>query len=199
MIETLDEEKMTLIKLFTAGCTVFLAAANVHPLYAATSIVQEETTRFQSDTIRYPAANTFMIEPRTAKRKEACSDGAGISTNKMDIVGIDQNCHHLPTVHFHLGSAVPTVSEKQSFLNELRRCGISQTASLRVTGYTCSLGTEQVNRILSVHRAWEVATLLRSHGYIVKGEDVEGRGEENPLTNDRQIYAINRRVEISED
>ena len=190
---------MTTRKSILTAFAVLLLTANDHPLSAATSIVQEETTRFQADTIRYPAANTFMIETRTAKRKEGCYDGAGISTNKLGIAGRDQNYHHLPTVHFQLGSFTPTADERQSFLNELQRCGVSQTAPLCVTGYTCSLGTEQGNRLLSVHRAWEVATVLRSHGYTVKGEDVEGRGEENPLTNERQIYAINRRVEISED
>ena len=196
LVRRKPEHTMTTRKSILAAFAVLLTAINVHPVCAATSIVQEETTRLQADTIRYPAANTFMIEPRTAKRKEACSGGAGISTNTL---GIDQNCHHLPTVHFQLGSFTPTADERQSFINELQRCGVSQTAPLRVTGYTCSLGTEQGNRILSVHRAWEVVTALWSHGYTVKGEDVQGRGEENPLTNERQIYAINRRVEISED
>ena len=75
---------------------------------------------------------------------------------------------------------------------------VSQTTPLHITGYTCSLGNRQENQILSLHRAKEVASELRAHGYTVKEEDIKGRGEEIPLTTDKQNFAINRRVEITE-
>ena len=189
---------MTLHKLFTAGFAVFLTATIIQPLYAATSIVQEETNRFHSDTIKYPAANTFLIESMLKKRQQACSGETGISTSKPGETTLDKKCQHLPVAHFRIGSAMLKTSEMQSLLEELQRCGILQTTPLHVTGYTCSTGTDQENLILSEHRAWKVANLLRMRGYTVKGEDVQGRGEENPLTKDRQIFAINRRVEITD-
>lgn len=189
---------MTIKKPILAALAVFLASGNINPVCAATSIVQEETNRFQSGSIKYPAANTFLIESMLKKRQQACSSGTGINTSKPGETTLDKKCHHLPVAHFRLGSAMLKTSEIQSLLEELQRCGISQTTPLHVTGYTCSIGTEQENLILSEHRAWKVANLLLNRGYTVKGEDVQGRGEENPLTNDRQIFAINRRVEITD-
>ena len=51
--------------------------------------------------------------------------------------------------------------------------------------------------MLSLHRAWEVADVLRENGYTVKVEDVQGRGKENPLTDDPKELAMNRRVQIA--
>ena len=128
-----------------------------------------------------------MIESGTAKRKQACSG----------IESVVKNCR-LPIAYFQLGSSRLPSSERQSVLDGVQRCGVSQTTPLHVTGYTCSLGTGQGNQILSLHRAQEVANVLRVHGYTVKEKDIKGRGEEIPMTTDNQNFAINRRVEITE-
>jgi len=177
--------KKPLVRKLRYAVLLFVVVAQ--PSFAAPSIIQEESTRLQSETITYPAANTFMIESGTTKRKQACSG----------IESAVKNCR-LPIAYFQLGSARLPSSERQSVLDGVRRCGVSQTTPLHITGYTCSLGTGQGNQILSLHRAQEVADVLRVHGYTVKDEDIKGRGEEIPLTTDNQNFAINRRVEITE-
>ena len=166
---------------------VVVAQPSFAELHSTPSIIQEESTRFQSETITYPAVNTFMIESGAAKRKQACSG----------IESAGKNCR-LPIAYFQLGSARLPSSERQSVLDAVQRCGVSKTTSLHITGYTCSLGAGQENQMLSLHRAQEVANVLRVHGYAVKVEDIKGRGEEIPLTTDKQKIAINRRVEITE-
>ncbi|MDR3715916.1 MAG: OmpA family protein [Puia sp.] len=188
--------------IFAAG-TVLLVAVFAQPVFAATTIVQEEGTLFYSETVRYPPANAFLIEPTSARRAEACGDRgrtAGITAKAGDgFFATDlAGCDHLPTAHFQLGSDILSTAERQSVLDGLRRCPVSENTPLRVTGYTCSLGSEQENRTLSLHRAWAVANVLRVHGYTVKDEDIQGKGEESPLTDNPKDFNINRRVEITQ-
>jgi outer membrane protein OmpA-like peptidoglycan-associated protein len=42
-----------------------------------------------------------------------------------------------------------------------------------------------------------VAGFLQAAGYTVNDKDIQGKGQENPLTNDPKKFAMNRRVEIS--
>jgi outer membrane protein OmpA-like peptidoglycan-associated protein len=166
-----------------------VSMAVAHPLLAATALIQEETAKFHSETVRYPVANTFLIKPWTAKHKQACN-GREAGSKKI--------CR-LPTVHFQLGSAKLTSSQKQTLLDGLQQCAVQNTTPLHVTGYTCPLGSQEENRVLSLRRAAEVGGILRANGYTVKNQDIQGRGDENPLTNDQRNFATNRRVEISED
>ncbi len=188
----IDRRFMTKESIIAVYAILF-SMAFAQPVFASHFIIREEPNRYNSGTVNYPTANVFVITHRTRKDIQMCGDGIGpVVTNSAS----PENCS-LQTVHFQLGSAGMTSIEKQHVLDELQRCRVSQTVPLRVTGYTCSLGTEQGNRILSLHRAWEVATVLRTHGYTVKEVDIQGRGEKNPLTNVQEIFAINRRVEIA--
>lgn len=169
----------------SAVFVVTLSLPPANPILAAALVIREDTAGFHSDTVRYPATNTFMISPLDTKNKQACSRPY-----------VD-SCHQLPTAHFQLGSATLTFSERQSLLAGLRRCEITKGTPLHVTGYTCSLGTEQGNHILSQSRARAVAGLLEAMGYTIEDQDIQGKGEEKPLTNDPEKFAMNRRVEIS--
>ncbi len=176
---------MTWKMAVSAVFVVTLSLPPANPILAAILISREDTAGFHSDTARYPATNTFMIVPLDTKNKQACSSPY-----------VD-SCHQLPTAYFQLGSATLTFSERQSLLAGLRRCEIAKSTPLNVTGYTCSLGTEQGNNLLSLHRARVVAGLLQVIGYTIEDQDIQGKGEEKPLTNDPEKFAINRRVEIS--
>jgi outer membrane protein OmpA-like peptidoglycan-associated protein len=184
-----DRDSMALKRAVWAVLAAVVSMAVAHPLLAATVLIQEETTKFHSETVRYPIANTFLIEPWTAKHQQACN-GREAGSKKI--------CR-LPMVHFQLGSAKLTSSQKQTLLDELQQCAVQNTTPLHVTGYTCSLGSHEENRVLSLRRAAEVGGILRANGYTVKEKDIQGRGGENPLTNDQRNFATNRRVEISED
>jgi outer membrane protein OmpA-like peptidoglycan-associated protein len=184
-----DRRPMALYRAVLAILAAVVSTAVANPLLAATALIQEETTKFHSETIRYPVTNTFLIKPWTAKHRQACN-GREAGSKKI--------CR-LPTVHFQLGSAKLTSSQKQAFLDGLQQCAVPKNTPLHVTGYTCSLGSHEKNRVLSLRRAAEVGGILRANGYTVKHQDIQGRGDENPLTNDQQNFATNRRVEISKD
>jgi outer membrane protein OmpA-like peptidoglycan-associated protein len=176
---------MTNRKSIISVFAVLFLAASAHPVLAATLIIQEETARFNSDTVRYPAANTFLVVPASERKKLECGGHA------------KGNCQQLPTLHFQLGSAKLSSDEKQLLVDGLQLCSVSKNTPLRVTGYTCSLGTELENRILSLHRAREVADVLRGHGYTVKEDEVQGMGDDKPLTKEPKNFAMNRRVQIA--
>jgi len=92
-----------------------------------------------------------------------------------------------PTVFFALNSAWLSPGERERLLKEMRPHQIA--IPLQVSGYTCELGSEPQNQLISRHRAETVAALLRAHGYTVA--TVEGKGM--LLGNDLDK---NRRVEI---
>ena len=176
---------MTWKMAVSAVFVVTLSLPSANPILAATMVIREDTARFPSDTVRYPATNTFMIVPLDTRNKQAC--------NRPHV----DSCRQLPMAHFQLGSSTLTFSERQSLLDGLRRCEIAKGTPLHVTGYTCSRGTEQGNNLLSLHRAWVVVGLLQAMGYTIENQDIQGKGEEKPLTNDPEKFAMNRRVEIS--
>jgi outer membrane protein OmpA-like peptidoglycan-associated protein len=106
------------------------------------------------------------------------------------------NCQ-LPSVHFQLGSAVLTLAEAEPLMAGLRKCRITPNTPLAVTGHSCRLGPEQINRDLSLQRARSVAGLLRDWGFTVA--EVAGRGSQAPVTTDPQQLYLNRRVEVTAD
>ncbi len=183
-LDELERYSMTL-KIFLSVVAVSFLTAFAQPLYAATLTIRQEIARYPSDTVRYPAANTFLIVPVSTRHKQACSG---------PLAG---NCHPLPTVHFGLGSATLTPPERRSLLIGLQQGGIGRTEPLKITGFTCPLGSQQGNSTLSLRRARVVAGVLLANGYTVRQTDIQGRGEEDLLTNDPRKFALNRRVEIS--
>ena len=92
-----------------------------------------------------------------------------------------------PVVYFDLGSAKLSPDAGNKLLKDLRKCCAS--CPLYLTGFTCSIGSENQNLKLSRHRAESVAIMLRRNGFMVA--QVEGKG---------MIYGSspesNRRVEI---
>jgi len=92
-----------------------------------------------------------------------------------------------PVVYFDLGSAKLSPDAGNNLLMDLREC--CAACPLYLTGYTCSIGSENQNLKLSRSRAEAVATMLRRNGYQVA--QAEGKG---------MIYGSspesNRRVEI---
>ncbi len=92
-----------------------------------------------------------------------------------------------PVVYFDLGSARLSPDASNKLLMELRKCCAS--CPLYLTGFTCSIGSENQNLKLSKYRAEAVAILLRKNGYQVA--QAEGKGMIHGSTPKR-----NRRVEI---
>jgi outer membrane protein OmpA-like peptidoglycan-associated protein len=89
---------------------------------------------------------------------------------------------------------VLTAGEKEKILDVLRN-KIDKSTPLKVTGYTCDIGTKQANDTLALQRATVVADLLQSQGYKVAS--VTGEGKRDFVSTDPGMRHLNRRVEIS--
>ena len=77
-----------------------------------------------------------------------------------------------PVVYFDLGSARLSQVAGNKLLIDLRKC--CPASPLYLTGYTCSIGSENQNQKLSKNRAEAVAAMLRRNGFKVAS--VKGKG-----------------------
>jgi outer membrane protein OmpA-like peptidoglycan-associated protein len=97
-------------------------------------------------------------------------------------------------VLFERASAVLTAGDKEKILAILRN-KIDKATPLKVTGYTCDLGSKQANDALALQRATVVADLLQTQGYKVAV--VNGEGKRDFVSTDPGMPHLNRRVEIA--
>ena len=96
-----------------------------------------------------------------------------------------------PVVYFDLGSARLSPDAGNKLLMGLRKCCAS--CPLYLTGYTCSIGSENKNLELSRNRAEAVAAMLRRNGFKVASVKGEGKGKGMMYGSTPES---NRRVEI---
>jgi OOP family OmpA-OmpF porin len=75
---------------------------------------------------------------------------------------------------------------------------LPEDATIQVTGYTDSVGTEEYNRELSMRRAQAAQEYLVSNGVDQKRIVLSGMGESNPIASNDTAdgRAQNRRVEV---
>lgn len=146
--------------------------------------IRQEHFSLLSETVRLADRETFVLTSMPNHRQPACGERTAKAKDGCE----------LPAVHFQLGSAKLSLSEQDFLLAALAQCIIAPEEGLSVTGHTCSLGTEEHNRILSQQRAERVALLLRTHGYIVS--EVAAMGSHKPLPGNEHL-ANNRRVELA--
>ena len=155
---------------------------SVSPLMARE--IRQERFSLLSEIVQVTDRETFVLTGTPNHRHPACE--------KRTVKATD-TCQ-LPMVHFHLGSAELTQTEQTSLLTALAQCTIAPDTGVIVTGHTCSLGTEERNRILSRERAEQVAAVLRGHGYTVS--EVTAMGSQQPVPGNDHL-ANNRRVELA--
>ncbi len=138
--------------------------------------IRQEPYTYQMAMVRDVTTNTFVIGEWDSSR------------------GAPAYRCHIAQVLFELGSAVLQPMAAETLLSDLKQCeGMDMT--LQVTGHACQLGPEQLNQILSRQRANNVARFLQEHGFAVAA--VQGKGAEQPVTDDPKEYFKNRRVEIT--
>jgi len=145
--------------------------------------IRQERFSLLSEIVQVTDRETFVLTSTPNHRQPAC---------KERTVKVTDGCE-LPVVHFQLDSAQLSKIEQDALLTALAQCTIAPGTGLIVTGHTCSLGTEERNRILSRERAEQVAAVLRAHGYSVSS--LEGKGSCYPLPGTE--LANNRRVELA--
>ena len=146
--------------------------------------IRQERFSLLSEIVQVTDRETFVLTGTPNHRQPAC---------KEKTVKAPDGCE-LPVVHFHLGNAELSYTEQTSLLTALAQCTIAPDTGVIVTGHTCSLGTEERNRILSQQRAEQVAAVLRGHGYTVS--EVTAMGSQQPIPGNEHL-ASNRRVELA--
>ena len=146
--------------------------------------IRQERFSLLTEIVQVTDRETFVLTGTPNHRQPACEERTAKATDGCE----------LPVVHFHLGSAELTQTEQTLLLTALAQCTIAPDTGVIVTGHTCSLGTEERNRILSHERAEQVAAVLRAHGYTVS--ETAAMGSQQPLPGNEDL-ANNRRVELA--
>jgi outer membrane protein OmpA-like peptidoglycan-associated protein len=98
--------------------------------------------------------------------------------------------HRIKTVYFPLNSSFISQTEKQKILDALES---PKGRDVKVTGYTCELGSKEHNDRLALSRARAVASILETNG--LKPTAVAGEGKCCYISVDKEK---NRRAEIQE-
>ncbi|WP_457577339.1 OmpA family protein [Desulfomarina sp.] len=138
--------------------------------------IRQELYTYRMAMVRDVTTNTFVIGERVSSR------------------GVPAYRCHIAQVLFEMGSAVLQPMVAETLLSDLIRCE-GMDMALQVTGHACQFGPEQLNQTLSRQRAETVARFLQEHGFAVAS--VQGKGAEQPVTDDPKEYFKNRRVEIT--
>ncbi|WP_267926004.1 OmpA family protein [Desulfolithobacter dissulfuricans] len=136
---------------------------------------QESKTPARTVTSKKPVAVRINVLPTHARKAKA------------------MKCR-LPVVRFKINDATLQAGQEDAILSGLKKCGITHDTGLVIVGHTCDLGPAEFNRNLSLRRAAVVADFLKKHGYAIAM--VQGKGSENPVTQDPARRYLNRRVEI---
>lgn len=160
--------------------TVLLLSSS--PLMAR--VIRQERFSLLSEIVQVTDRETFVLTGTPNHRQPACEEKTVKGTDVCE----------LPVVHFQLGSAELSLSEQNALLAALSHCAITPKTGFTVTGHTCSLGTEERNRILSRERAEQVAAVLRAHGYSIF--EVTAMGSQQSVPGNKHL-AGNRRVELA--
>jgi len=183
-----------------------IAMAMIPAAGMAAMAVAEQHYVFKMDITQDVSARTFVIG-KFAQTKQLRPPAAipVAEKNKMllslrkkgtDGTGekqIENAQLRIPPVLFDLSSSILSGETEQEILTALEKMADKDTP-LQVTGFTCDLGSQQVNDLLALERATVVADLLKSHGFQVV--TAMGRGKQGYVSNDPAMRHLNRRVEI---
>lgn len=192
-----------LVKLITTASLVFLI-----PLSSFASDIRQRPFAYSFEAASAQSGDTFVvcsecpdsklsILPAVAKLAVRMSTPMAIQPpdTQPDVVAAAPRKEQpeikglLGTVHFQFNSFSLSQYEQRK-LEKLSR-EIPAGNAVDVTGYTCTIGTDDYNKNLSFRRAEAVATALKAKGVNIG--TIEGRGKCCPASQSKQQ---NRRVEI---
>ena len=192
-----------LAKIMTIASLVFLV-----PLTSFASDIRQRSFAYSFDAASAQSGDTFVvcsncpdskltILPAITKLAVRISDTMPLQppTTQSEVVAVAPRNEQpeikglLGTIHFQLNSSRLSQFE-QGNLEKISR-DINAGNAVAITGYTCTIGTDEYNKKLSFSRAEAVATVLKAKGVNIGS--IEGRGKCCPASQDKQQ---NRRVEI---
>jgi OOP family OmpA-OmpF porin len=150
---------------------------------------QSATTQCDSDLLPPPVAAAPAPEPVAAP---APAEIAAIEPQREPI-NISEKAG------FNFDQAVLRAEDKQRLDAAVAQMKtLPEDATIQITGYTDSVGTEEYNRDLSMRRAQAAQEYLVSNGVDQKRIVLSGMGESNPIASNDTAdgRAMNRRVEV---
>ncbi len=178
------------MKIFLSICLATILGTSA---WADSICRQPEAAEFGS-AVTSQTNNSFVITQNCAEDRLLVEKPVSLSVFIGHGVGSAEatrtaSTNSVWTVLFDLDRADPKDSGQQ-LMNQ-----IPSGLRVKVTGYTCSIGSEGYNEKLSRQRAETVADFLRNRGVVI--DSIEGKGECCPVsvTNLSQ----NRRVLIEEE
>ena len=190
------------MRLSVCLCMVFFCAS---PVLAASLCREEYNADFSSSTVSISKAKGFLLQDDCAENRLTARLVSPSLTLRFG--GQDQPSTQNQTIKTaYLFAGTPAVGPRRwDILFDFDRAdldakdlslldGIPSGLEVRIEGYTCRLGGEAYNLMLSDRRAAVVAEFLEKHGVTVVVQ--EGRGECCPVSETN--LARNRRVVIME-
>ena len=193
------------IRIYSSVITALAAAIIPATGMAAMSVEQQEYI-FKMEISRDISTSTFVIgEFVKAEELRAPAEVPVAEKNKMllslrtretDDSGekrIRAAQSLVPPVLFELASSSLAERTEDELLAALEK-RTDKNTPLQITGYTCDLGSQQINDDLALKRATVVAHLLNSHGFQVGA--VLSKGKQDYVSSDSDLRHLNRRVEI---
>jgi len=178
------------VKIFLPICLTTVLTTSA---WADSICRQPETANFGSVVVSQ-TSNSFVIAQDCAETRLVAKKPVSLSAFIGQDVSPPQttkavNIRKPMTVIFGLNLAYLDDSARQ-LMDQ-----VPAGARVNVTGYTCSIGSEDYNDKLSLRRAEVVASYLRSRGVTINA--IEGKGECCPVSS--TDLSQNRRVLIKEE
>lgn len=196
-----EANNSTMTNRTTLILTAILAAiAFPAPGWSAVAIEQRGYF-YAMDVTQGVAANTFVIgdfgsAPQLAPpAKSAVLAGLAAETAQPSSSPVvAPSAGLVPPILFPFTSAVVPVEAEASVIPSLEK-KVSPATPLKVTGYTCDLGSQKANDALALRRARAVADMLAPYGYKIP--EIAGKGKQDYVSADPATRYLNRRVEIN--
>jgi outer membrane protein OmpA-like peptidoglycan-associated protein len=183
-LERLPKPVSIVIKMSTQHTPVAVVSSREKPAEANPSVLSHTAEQM-------PSSVTVTENGHTVTQNEKSAPTPTILQHELSAVntGIASN-HRTTTVYFPLNSSLISQTEKQKILGALESL---KHRDVKVTGYTCELGSKEHNDRLALSRARAVAGILETSG--IKPAAVSGEGKCCYISGDKEM---NRRVEIRE-
>lgn len=153
---------------------------------------QSATKQCDAHLLPPPVAAAPAPEPEPVAAAPAAAEIAAIEPRK-DPINISERAG------FDFDRAVLRAEDKQRLDTAIAEMkNLPEDATIQVTGYTDSIGSEEYNRELSMRRAQAAQEYLVANGVDQRRIVLSGMGESNPIaSNDTaEGRAMNRRVEV---
>jgi OOP family OmpA-OmpF porin len=154
---------------------------------------QSATAQCDAHLLPPVAAAPAPVEPAAVAPAPAAAEIAAIEPRK-DPINISEKAG------FDFDRAVLRAEDKQRLDTAIAEMkNLPEDATIQVTGYTDSVGSEEYNRDLSMRRAQAAQEYLVSNGVDQKRIVISGMGESNPVASNDTAdgRAMNRRVEVA--